>query len=152
MQGPLEMSNRAIEYKLLEELLESYTMFFSHDFDVTHTCQRLTLRGCAPMLPPSLLPPSVPQEEGHVGAHDTSPAAAADRTRVKTDYSDRESRFVWNTELLKPFVSLPGASESGCLLPVMQGFASIVKAPASAGATAQMALIARRDWHRCGYR
>lgn len=131
-QGPLELSNRAIEYKLLEELLETYSMLYSHDFDITHTQQRLSQRG---------MPPA---SASHVGC------ASA---RV-IDYNDREQRFVWNSHLLSTLVCVQGAWSTDCLLPVVSGFLAISTRPAgcTAASPACMALIARRDWHRCGYR
>jgi len=145
------MSNRAIEYKLLQELLETYCMFYSHDYDITHTCQRLAARAVPPMPPPSPSPPDAPAQDDVEGM-DGGGRGAARRGLVEIDYSDRESRFVWNAQLLKPFLSLPGAVESCCLLPVMQGFVAVVQFGAADGGTGWMALIARRDRHRCGYR
>jgi len=145
------MSNRAIEYKLLQELLETYSMFYSHDYDITHTCQRLAARAVPPMPPPSPSPPDASAQDDVEGM-DGGRSGAARRGLVEIDYSDRESRFVWNAQLLKPFLCMPGAVESCCLLPVMQGFVAVVQFGAADGGTGWMALIARRDRHRCGYR
>jgi hypothetical protein len=132
-QGPLELSNRAIEYKLLDELLETYSMLFSHDFDITHTQQRLAERGAAPMA--ARPPPDAP-----------APGPAA------VDDADREERFVWNSNLLSSLRSVEGAWATGCILPVVSGFLAMQPVLSAGPSKACMALIARRDWHRCGYR
>ena len=96
---PLELSHRAMEVKLLEELLDTYPMFYSHDFDFTQTQQRLAQRGMLPIpmpAPPSVSPPPSP----------SSPPLP--RYATKIAYSDRASEFVWNTHLLASLAELPG--------------------------------------------
>jgi hypothetical protein len=40
-RGPVDESRRAIEERLLAEMLDTSSLFFSYDFDITHTQQRL---------------------------------------------------------------------------------------------------------------
>eukprot|EP00960_Hanusia_phi_P072112 767704-Hanusia_phi.AAC.6 len=72
--NPLELSNRAIEYKLLEELLDTFNMYFSYDWDVTQTQQRLA-------------------EKFHSTFHQS----------FNGTYEQRENRFIWNHNILKTF-------------------------------------------------
>ena len=139
-QGPVELSNRAIEFKLLEELLDTYAMFMSHDFDITHTHQRLAERRVAPSAAAAHPAPPL---------HPASPPPAR---AVKVDYSQREERFVWNSKALRALEPGAAAWHSGCLVPVVTGFVCMQPVTGAGGAGACMALIARREWHRCGYR
>ena len=143
-------------------MVETYVMFFSHDFDITHTSQRLAKRGWNPHAH-AVHAQKSEQAAKAADEHNTAPSAGTGTApptgaprAVKIEYADREQRFVWNRQLLSSLVPLDKAWESLCLLPVMTGFVSILPLAVGAGATplvqACMALIARRDWHRCGYR
>ena len=149
-QGPLELSNRAIEYKLLDELLDTYSMLFSYDFDITHTQQRLAQRRVPvpPPRPAANAAPIAPTDAPELG----QAAASCSGCAEAVDYGDREERFVWNRNLLSSFVSVQGAWAAGCLLPVVSGFLAMQPVRCAGSSKVCMALIARRDWHRCGYR
>ncbi|EKX50055.1 PDZ_CTP_protease and SacI domain-containing protein [Guillardia theta CCMP2712] len=118
--NPLELSNRAIEYKLLEELLDTFNMFFSYDWDVTQTQQRLA-------------------EKFRSNFHQS----------YNGTYEERENRFIWNHNILKPFSAL---HHTDCLLPVVSGFVGFRSIPLSSDETASLLVIGRRDWRRSGYR
>jgi hypothetical protein len=142
--GPLELSNRGIELKLLEELLATYSMFMSYDFDITHTHQRLAERGVAPW--------AVAQCSDTGDGTQRLLGCASPQHAIKVEYSDREERFVWNSKALRAMQPDAAAWHSGSLVPVVTGFVSMEEVTGAQGSTAAMALIARREWHRCGYR
>jgi hypothetical protein len=143
--GPLELSNRGIELKLLQELLATYSMLMSYDFDITHTHQRLAERGVAPW--------AVAEYWDTGDGTQRLLGYASPPYAIKIEYSDREERFVWNSKALRAMQPDAAAWHSGSLVPVVTGFVSMEEVTVGSGATvALMALIARREWHRCGYR
>ena len=59
---------------------------------------------------------------------------------------------MWNSKALRAMQPDAAAWHSGILVPVVTGFVSMEEVTGAEGSTAAMALIARREWHRCGYR
>ena len=93
-----------LSIQVLEDLLDTYIMFFSHAFDITHTHQRLAQRGVPLCPPPRHATAPADDSATHKSGGPSSAAAeaceesveAGEEAAMMMDYAERDSRLVSN--------------------------------------------------------